>query len=204
MWLNWHTKGRYALASHKVKHIESTKFIVEKYGPNLQGCRIFCELGVGSGRNIYYFHEKYPDWTYIGNDINPNTYEDIKSLYPDLLNWASVEIIDSLSYLRKDIKMDVTFTQGHLMHIPDDAIREVCSLIAEKTDKYILLMNEAFLNEKGIGFIKRWRYKRYRFDRDYEEMFPGFVLVEKYVFSHPAKKGIRYGRYLLKKHDIQT
>lgn len=203
IWLRWHKKGNYTQATNQAKHIKTSKFLVEKYGPCMIGCRIFCELGVGSGRNIYYFHEKYPEWTYIGNDINPNIYEDIRSIYPDLLNWAYIEIVDTLNYLRKDIKVDVTFTHGHLMHIPDDVIGEVCGLIAQKTDKYILL-NEAFLAEKGIGFMKRWKYRKYRFDRDYEGMFPGFVLEEKHVFSHPTKKGIRYGRYFFKKDNLQA
>ena len=79
----------------------------------------FLRVGVGSGRNIHYFHQKHPEWTYIGNDINPNIHDEIKSVYPDLLNWASIEIIDTLSYLRKaDFQTDITFTHGHLMHIP--------------------------------------------------------------------------------------
>jgi len=198
IWVRLYNKGNYARATNQAKHIETSKFLVETYGPRMVGCQIFCELGVGCGRNIYYFHEKYPEWEYIGNDINPKTYEDMGSVYPNVLKWASIEIIDSLSYLQRDIKMDVTFTHGHLMHIPDDVIGKLCSLIAQKTDKYILL-NEAFLNEKGVGLIKRWRYRRYRFDRDYEGMFPGFELEEKVVFSHPWKKGIRYGRYFFKK-----
>lgn len=165
-------------------------------------CRLFCELGVGSGRNIYYFHRKYPKWKYIGNDINPNIYNEIKSIYPDLLDWATIEIIDTLSYLQKNnLQMDVTFTHGHLMHIPNDVIGEVCTLIAQKTKRYILFQ-EAYLNEKGISFMKRWKYKIYRFDRDYEGMFPGFVMEEKHVIGHPTKKGIRYGRYFFKKRIL--
>ena len=116
------------------------------------------------------------------------------------MDWASIEIIDTLSYLRKDaLQREVTFTQGHLMHIPNDVIKEVCSLITQKTKRYILLY-EAYLNEKGIGLIKKLKYKTYRFDRDYEEMFTGgFVLEEKHVFSHPTKKVIRYGRYFFKR-----
>lgn len=165
----------------------------------MTGCRIFCELGVGSGRNIYYFHERHPEWKYIGNDINPNIYNEIKSIYPEILDWASIEIIDTLNYLRKDdLQMDITFTYGHLMHIPDDVITEVCSLIAKKTRKYILLQ-EAYLYGEGVSFIKRLKYKRYRFVRDYERMFPGFIPKEKHIFAHPSKKGIRYGRYFFNK-----
>ncbi len=134
----------------------------------MAACHIFYELGVGSGRNLYNFHEKHKEWIYIGNDINPNTYNEIKSIYPGLLDWASIKIIDTLSYLRKDaLQRDVTFTHGHLMHIPNDVIEEVCSLTVQKTKRYILLY-EAYLNENGIGLIKKLKYKTYRSDRDYE------------------------------------
>lgn len=201
-WITMYKKVNYAQATNQAKHIKTSKFFVEKYGSRIKDCKIFCELGIGSGRNIHYFHEKYPELTYIGNDINPNTYEDIKSIYPNVLDYSSIEITDTLNYLRKDIKMDITFTFGHLMHIPDDVIDEVCTLIAQKTDRYILLY-EAYLNEKGIPLIKRWKYRRYRFDRDYEVMFPGFVLVEKEVSHHESKKGIKYGRYCFKKDSLQ-
>lgn len=201
-WITRYKKGNYAQATNQTKHIKTSKFLVEKYGPRIKDCKIFCELGVGSGRNIHYFHEKYPELTYIGNDINPNTYEDIKSIYPNVLDYSSIEITDTLNYLRKVIKIDVTFTHGHLMHIPDDVIDKVCALIAQKTDRYILLY-EAYLNEKGIGLIKKWKYRRYRFDRDYEVMFPGFVLEEKDIFRHASKKGIRYSRYFFKRDSLQ-
>lgn len=156
----------------------------------MQDCQTFCELGVGSGRNIYYFHEKYPQWMYTGNDINPNIHDEIKSIYPDLLNWASIEIIDTLSYLKKDnFQTDITFTRGHLMHIPNDVISEVCNLISKKTSRCILL-HEVYLSSKGLSLRKKLKYRKYRFDRDYEEMFPGFTLKEKLIGNHPTRKGI--------------
>ena len=99
---------------------------------------------------------------------------------------------------KNNLQMDITFTHGHLMHIPNDVIGEGCTLIAQKTKRYILFQ-EAYLNEKGISFMKRWKYKKYRFDRDYEGMFPGFIPKEKHIFAHPSKKGIRYGRYFFNK-----
>ena len=201
-WRKIYRKINYAQGSNQPKHIKTSKSLVEKYGSRVKGLKIFCELGVGSGRNIHYFHEKHPELTYIGNDINPNTYEDIKSIYPDVLDYASIEIIDTLKYLKKVSKIDITFTHGHLMHIPDDTINEVCDLIAQNTSRYILLY-EAYLNEKGIGLIKKLKYSRYWFDRDYEGMFPGFALEEKDISLHPTKKGIRYGRYFFSKAKIK-
>jgi len=201
IWTKWY-QGRnrnYTQLTNQAKHIETSKELVNKYGPRMTSCSSFCELGAGSGRNLHYFHEKYPQWTYMGNDINPNIYNEIKSIYPDLLNWAGIEITDTLSYLRqKDFESDIIFTHGHLMHLPGDVIEEICALIAQKCRKYILI-KEAFLNGPGIGFIKRWRYRRYRFDRDYEGMFPGFAVEDKDIFKHPSKKGIYYCHYLFKK-----
>ena len=203
IWSKWYQNhSDYTRLTNQAKHIETSKHLVDTYGPRMQGCQTFCELGVGSGRNIHYFHQKHPEWTYIGNDINPNIHNEIKSIYPDLLDWASIEITDTLSYLRKaDFQTDITFTHGHLMHIPDDVIGEVCSLIAKKTRRCILL-HEAYLNGPGISFAKRRKYRRYRFDRDYEGMFPGFIVEEKNIFEHPVRKGIRYCQYFFKNAKV--
>jgi len=199
LWSQWYQKGTYTQAANQSKHVETSKRLVDVYGPQMKGCRTFCELGAGSGRNIYYFHEKYPQWIYTGNDINPNIHNEIKSIYPDLLNWASIEIIDTLNFLKKDdFQTDITFTHGHLMHLPNDVIDEVCSLIAQKTRRYILL-HEAYINGPGISLTKRWKYRRYRFDRDYEAMFSGFILEDKNILGHPNKKWIRHCQYFFKK-----
>lgn len=199
LWSKWYQKGSYTQATNQSKRVETSKRLVDTYGPRMENCSIFCELGAGSGRNIYYFHEKYPQWTYIGNDINPDIHNQIRSIYPELLDWASIEIVDTLSFLNKDdFQTDITFTHGHLMHLPNDVIGEVCSLISKKTRRYILLY-EAYLNNRGISLRKKLKYRKYRFDRDYKEMFPGFVLEEKLINNHPTKKGIRQCTYFFKK-----
>jgi hypothetical protein len=191
--------SNYAQLTNQAKHIETSKNLVDKYGPKMADCSSFCELGVGSGRNLHYFHEKYPQWTYTGNDINPNIHNDIRTIYPDLLNWAKIEVMDTLTYLRQEnFHPDIVFTHGHLMHLPNDVIEEVCNLISAKCQKHILL-HEAFLNGPEIGFIKRWKYRKYRFDRDYEGMFPGFAIDDKKIFPHPIKKGIHYCHYFFEK-----
>ena len=162
-------------------------------------CQTFCELGAGSGRNIWYFHEKYPNWTYSGNDINPDIHNQIATIYPSLLDWADIAITDTLTFLQRgDFSTDITFTHGHLMHLPNDVIDEVCALIAQKTRKYILL-HEAYLNGRGIELRKRLKYRKYRFDRDYHDRFPGFELKDKRISNHPTKKGIRHCVYLFEK-----
>jgi hypothetical protein len=202
LWSQWYQKGTYTQATNQSKHVETSKRLVDIYGPQMKDSSVFCELGAGSGRNIYYFHDKYPQWTYIGNDINPNIHNEIKSIYPDLLSWAEIQIIDTLTYLRKeDFQTDITFTHGHLMHLPNDVIDEACDLIARKTRRYILLY-EAYLNDKGISLRKKLKYKKYRFDRDYEGMFPGFVLKEKLISSHKTKKWIRQCTYFFTKESF--
>lgn len=74
IWSKWYQKGNYTQATNQAKHVKMSKFLVDTHGPQMQDCQTFCELGVGSGRNIYYFHEKYPQWMYTGNDINIKKY----------------------------------------------------------------------------------------------------------------------------------
>jgi len=97
--------------------------------------------------------------------------------------------------------MDITFTHGHLMHIPDDVISQVFKLISKKTERYIL-MKEEYLYGKGISLLKKLKHKRYRFVRDYERMFSGFELKEKHIFDHPSKQGIRYGVYFFRRQPF--
>lgn len=202
IWSQWYQKAKYAEFTNQPDNIEMSKHLVDTYGPRMTDCSVFCELGVGSGRNIYYFHEKYPDWKYLGNDISPNIHNEIRSVYPDLLDWADIEINDTLCYLRNpDFETDITFTHGHLMHLPNEVIKEVCQLIAAKTQKYLLL-NEAYINGRGLSLRKKLKYRKYRFDRDYENMFPGFILRKKHISDHPTKKAIRHGIYLFKKDNI--
>lgn len=59
------------------------------------------------------------------------------------------------------------------MHLPDDVIEEVCTLISSKTTGPITLF-EAYPRKPGAK-VKRG-YKNYIFERDYESMFRG-VLV---------------------------
>ncbi len=84
------------------------------------------------------------------------------------------------------------------MHIPDDAIDDVCMNISLKTKKYILI-REAFINNPGAGLFRNLRYKKYRFDRDITNKFFGFKLIDKEIKDHPNKKWVRQGEYFFKK-----
>lgn len=170
--------------------------IVDRYASFLNSCVNFCELGVGNGRNIHFFHEKFPNWHYLGNDICPDIHDIIRAIYPDLLGYAEITIEDTLNYLEVCNHTDIMFTHGHLMHLPDDVIEEVCSLISSKTDRFILLY-EAYPHKPGA--IVKASYKDYRFERDYENMFHRFILKDKQIEEHPTKAGIRHCLYLYEK-----
>jgi len=180
LWSSWYQTSDYARQTNQQVHVERSKDVVKRFGPLMKDVNSFCELGVGSGRNIHFFREKYPQWLYFSNDINPTIIEQIDSIYPGLADKdnVNVEIIDTLSYLKKLDEMDVFFTHGHLMHLPHDVINEVCSLIAKKSRKHILIM-EAGKSSRKVSWFKRWKYRKYRFERDYSDMFPGWALKKK-------------------------
>ena len=169
IWIDlWEKRPGYASATNSDKHIKKSKMIEDRYSLILNSCGSFCELGVGSARNINFFHKNFPNWRYCGNDINPDIQDIIKSMYPDLLNYAEITIEDTLNYLKKCNSTDIMFTYGYLMHLPDDVIEAVCTPISSKTNRFIMLY-EAYPH-KPRAKVKR-SYKKYRFEHDYENMF---------------------------------
>ena len=92
---------------------------------------------MGSGRNINFFHEKYPEWSYFGNDIASDIKEYIKLNYPEVINYSKIDSLDTLTYLKNNKKFDLLFTHGHLMHLPDEILAELSDLIAENTKKWV-------------------------------------------------------------------
>ena len=168
--------------------------MVEYFGPDIEDTETFCELGVGSGRNIFYFHEKYPGWKYSGNDINPGVLGVIAKDFPGVLECVNITIDDTLGYLKNIGGVDTLFTHGHLMHIPDSTIGEVCGWMAAKANKYIAIHEAHSHRENAIVF----RHERYRFERDYFDMFPGFV-CKKSVGELAVNANRIYGMYLFRK-----
>lgn len=191
-WKRLHRRTNYSKRNARNdRHDMMTKHILDTYGWVMGVCESFCELGMGSGRNINIFHERYPRVYYYGNDISEKTRKVVRDLYPDMLLYADIQIQDTLSYVRELKKKDIIFTYGHLMHLPDDIIGEVCREIGEKSQKYILL-HEAYETE-----VKDRNYKKYRFSRDYSEIFGDrWVLTDGQIVEHHANKGIKYKIYL--------
>lgn len=185
-WGAKHASGSYSIVkTNKERHIKKTKLMINKFSNEISQCKSLCELGCGNSRNIYYLSQQYKNIQYYGNDIDPNLYQHIGTTYPELLANDNVKITqeDTLTYLKTLPSVDMIFTYGHLMHIPDEIIGKICSLISQKAKKFILLY-EAFLDSKNLCQEKRERYKNYRFGRNYNDMFSGFRLV-----MHEIKQG---------------
>lgn len=143
-----------------------SKAFVEIVAPHIEDATSLCELGVGNGRNIHYFHERFSGWAYAANDINPTVHSIIGAYYPDVLDYTSIVIMDTLGYLKQCRPADVMLTNGHLMHIPDDIIGEVCGLMEKMANKHIVIY-EAYGHYKDDVP----RDPRYRFERDYADYF---------------------------------
>jgi len=124
----------------------------------------FCELGLGTGRNVKAFHDEYPDATYCGNDIFPDIKKFVEEQHPEVLDYTDIYIEDTLQFLKKPpCEMDFVFTHGHLMHIPEDVIQEVMKLIFEQanTVAFCEVFHKTFEERDG-----------YRFSRNYTKFFP--------------------------------
>jgi hypothetical protein len=199
IWVRWwQDRPDYGMATNSAKHVARSRRIVDRYASVFAGCTSLCELGVGTGRNLHYFHERFPDWHYSGNDIAPGIHGTIASVYPELLQYAEILVADSLEYLKSCDSADILFTHGHLMHLPDAVIDQVFAMMADKADRFILL-HEAYPHKPGSPV--KSSYKRYRFERDYEGMFPGFLLKDKEIEEDPGKQGLRHCLYLFEKAD---
>ena len=173
-WLTrWRNKPEYAARLDFAPQIDFIKAAIVATSPYIEGVKSFCELGVGTGNSIRYFHEKYPEWEYRGIDINPDVHKLILATYPGVLDYADIKSIDTLTYLQECDSVDLFYSKDHLMHIPDPVIAEVCALIASKAGKYILI-REAYEGHRQGGN---------RYERDYTDAFPGFVVIHKELQS---------------------
>jgi hypothetical protein len=164
LWLRiWRTKD-YGSRIDSPEYRRQSEVLIKTLASALSDVESFCELGLGNGRNVHYFHKLFPDWEYRANDINPETNSVIAKHYPDVLDYCSIVILDTLSYLKECKPADLIFTHGHLMHIPDDAILEVCELMEQKANKYIALF-------EALEHLSYAEVKNYRFERDYLDIF---------------------------------
>ena len=197
-WIKKHKSNTYAAAENVEKNNKISRTFIEKYINDIKDVQSIQELGIGSGRNLNIFFEFFPKIKFFGNDISPNVGEYIKKTFPNLYKILELTIQDTENYLKISPKVDLTFTHGHLMHLPNQIIDNVCKNIANKTNKYILI-REAYTNKPGVGFLRKMKYRKYRFDRDYLDKFPEFKLIDKLITDHPTKKWVRQGEYLFER-----
>jgi len=170
--LFWATCPEYADELDRGPRVPETKRMICIHAPFFEDVNSFCELGLGNGRNVHYFHKIFPEWIYRGNDINPNVHKAILSRYPDVLDYSDIEIADTLEYLKTSRPVDMILTCAHLMHIPDSVIEDVCALMAEKARKFILVSEAHSSPPETV-----WRMGPYRLERDYRNAFPGFGTI---------------------------
>jgi len=190
-WLTrWQNKPEYATRLDFAPQIVFIKKAVDVAGGHIEDVKSFCELGVGTGNSIHYFHEKYPEWEYRGIDINPEVHKLISTTYPGVLDYADIKSIDTLAYLRECNSVDLFYSKDHLMHIPEPVIEEVCALMASKAKKYILI-REAYEGHRQGGN---------RYERDYTDAFPGFVVIHKELQSSFSAECL-LALYLFRKED---
>lgn len=175
-------KDEYGRRMSTAGYKRASRHIVDALAPYLTEVNSFCELGMGNGRNIHYFHDKFPSWEFRGNDINPDIYLEMAQHFPKVIDYVSAIVLDTLEYLHECKQVDLIFTFGHLMHIPDDSIEEVCKLMLSKADKYIAIY-EAFSHQQGAP---RQRLEGFRFERDYQKIFGLNVLFSAFTLNKAA------------------
>ena len=198
LWNDIHENSRYSYNNAiNERHNDLTNSLIERYSKYIEECDSLCELGMGSGRNIHLFHEKYPDMKYQGNDINRNIYNTINQLFPDLPSYTRIKIQDTLTFVTRMPKVDIIYTYCHLMHLPNDIIQEVCDEMCKKANMYMILY-EAYPPLKPLSSSKQHKYDKYRFSRDYENLISNdsWTLLDTEITTHHKKKKLRYCKYL--------
>jgi hypothetical protein len=109
--------------------------------------RSFLEVGCGAGRNLLHLRGELH-----GFDVNPEAIQVAQRLLPN----ADLQVGDALTQLRSrpDQSIDVVFTAGVLMHIPDvDEIIAEMSRVARKA----VVLSEMHGEPRDYDF---WRYPR--------------------------------------------
>ncbi len=195
LWQTKHRSDAYASGENIEKNNKLSEAFIRRHLTAIQNADTLLELGIGSGRNINILLKHMPETKYFGNDISPNVIAYIREAYPNVFANCDITVKDTRAYVSQSPNVDVVFTHGHLMHLPEDVIGEVCKNISKIANHHILI-REAFTNDVGVGFFRNLKYRRYRFDRDYSQMFPNFKLVDKVVTKHPKKNWVRQGEYL--------
>jgi pseudaminic acid biosynthesis-associated methylase len=96
-----------------------------------------CELGANTGHNLIAFRSVLPSVRATGVELNPFAFRQLSSI-------AGINAVQSaIQDYAPDLRFDLVFTCGVLIHVNPDDLPEVYRKMAALADKYVLI-NEYF------------------------------------------------------------
>ncbi len=123
------------------------------------------EIGCGTGENLNYLKEKFPDKTFVGCDFSKSQLKKA-SRFPLRFDYANAE---NLPYADKSF--DVILTIGCLVHIPKmDKVEKEIQRVGKK---YLIILEEDFMTAP-TEWIMKWAGSGWHFFHDYRNLFKEF------------------------------
>ena len=115
-----------------------SKFFVD-YLKNYNFNSIF-EVGMMSGRNLYYIKDAFPDTQVAGLEVNPRAVKFAK----EKLNVSDKDLLCMDLHDMDNIKesYDIVFSSGVLIHIIPDDLKSVCEKMLRRANKYVMHIEE--------------------------------------------------------------
>lgn len=92
------------------------------------------EFGMNAGRNLYYIKQYFPNIVIGGSDISGDAIQYAKTQMPD----GYFETANVCEYSSFDIKYDIVFTMGTLIHIAPDRVYNALLSCLVKSKKYVM------------------------------------------------------------------
>jgi SAM-dependent methyltransferase len=156
---------------HSTAH-EVSKMMARTVGTLVTAPRRILELGCGSGRNLYWMSQAFPEAEIVGVDINPSA--NIKDFLPDNVTFLQENILQ-LDF-EKIGRFDAIFTCGFLMHINHQDVRPLLEKVHAHSD-YSLFF-------ELHGPANPWDFHRY--PRNYQVLFDDLGLpIDDYTVYGP-------------------
>jgi len=91
------------------------------------------EVGTFSGRNLNILGETFQDIEIGGCDVNNTAIEFAKKKIPN----AKI-MYESIYELNENVKWDIVFTMGVMIHIPQDGMNTAIKNLISKSNKYVM------------------------------------------------------------------
>jgi SAM-dependent methyltransferase len=156
---------------HSTAH-EVSKMMARTVGELVAAPRRILELGCGSGRNLYWMSQAFPEAEIVGVDINPSA--NIKDFLPQNVTFIQENIL-KLDFENLG-RFDAIFTCGFLMHINHQDIRALLKNVHEHSDHSLFF--------ELHGPANAWDFHRY--PRNYQSLFDDLGLpVDDYTIYGP-------------------